>query len=129
MPTYGLQYRGLKHWTVWACIDTSLGLKCGHLWAAFFRSYRDVFLAVRIAFLSIAEVEIEDIFTAAIHVFGVALIANVGVSVSAFFGDDLEAVCYFTSEIRGVYLPTLSIQVAEEPTLVWLRIWSATLAW
>lgn len=86
-------------------------------WATLFRSYRDAFLVVQISFLSTTKVDIEDLFTIAIHVFGVTLIANDGVPILIYFYDDLEVVCYFISNIRGVYLPMLSILRIKGSTL------------
>lgn len=95
-----------------------VGIKVWLSWVAFFKSYIDAFFTIRIAFLSIAKAKIEDAFTVAIHVLGVALIVNDGVLILAYYDDDLEIVCYFTSNIKEVYLCTLSIQVAKGTMLV-----------
>lgn len=126
-------------------------------WAAFFRSYRDAFLAVGTTFMSKAEAEIEDTFAVAIHVLGPALFASDGVLVFACLDDDLEAaitcsqrtsmmtaydlrdpltltlssaaVCHFILGIKGVCYPTFQLWDPGGATLGMLEGEDGTLAW
>jgi len=71
----------------WHFIET----KVWSSWVAFFRSYRDAFLAIHTTFLSTTEAKIKDTFAITIHVLGVALIASDGVLIFACLDHDLEA--------------------------------------